>query len=88
MVIDRRHFIQGAAFVATAPVMAALVPLSMRAASQASVLGERVPQSATTGTDANSIEFKIDGWDHCDAKVPSANEVLIRINQSWRTGWR
>ena len=42
------------------PAIAALVPLSTRAPSQAST-GEWVPQTPTTGEDAHSIVFKIDG---------------------------
>jgi hypothetical protein len=88
MVIDRRHFIQRVAFVTTAPAIAALLPLSTRSLPPASILDEPVTQRPTSAADANSIIFTIDGWDRYDAKVPSANEVLIRVNQSWRAAWR
>jgi hypothetical protein len=85
MRIDRREFIQAAALVATTPALAALIPLAPTA--QASPVPSRswlAPDSA----DANSIVFKIDGWDDCDTRVPEESEVSIRINQSWRAAWR
>jgi hypothetical protein len=33
------------------------------------------------------VVFKIDGW-NLDDERPEENEMLIRINQSWRTAWR
>jgi hypothetical protein len=85
MRIDRRGFIQCAALVATTPVFTALLPFSPTA--QAPPVPGRLP-SPRDSTDANSIVFKIDGWDCSDAKGSTENEVLIRINQSWRTAWR
>lgn len=85
MTIDRRSFLQGTALLAAIPTLAALYPLSsMAEAPQPPVLS---PQAAGT-TDANPVVFKIDGWDHCAAKASNENEVLIRINQSWRASWR
>lgn len=97
MMIDRRTFIQSAALVAMAPVLEALLSFSSTVQSHASLLPCTLPpQRAGEGTDKNFIVLKIDGWDRCDngltanpvTKVSTANEVLIRINQSWRTAWR
>jgi hypothetical protein len=85
MVIDRRSFIQRTALLAAIPAIAALYPLSSMA--EAPLPPGLSPQAADT-TDANFVVFKIDGWDHCDGKVSNGNEVLIRINQSWRATWR
>ena len=85
MRIDRRAFIQCAAVVATTPAFAALLPLSPTV--QASPVPNRSPL-AWDSTEANSIVFKIAGWDCYDAKGSAEDEVLIRINQSWRTAWR
>ncbi len=85
MMIDRRSFIQCTALLATIPALAALYPLSSMA--EAPLLPGLSPNAADT-TDANFVVFKIDGWDHCEAKDSNGNEVLIRINQSWRTAWR
>jgi hypothetical protein len=85
--IDRRTFIQGAAFFATAPVIAAMLPLSSTAPSQVSQLGGPAREMVEDATD-NSTIFKIDGWDRYNAEGPAGDEVLIKINQSWRTGWR
>ena len=91
MMIDRRTFLQRAAFVAATPPLAALFPLPSSAQPQLSTVLNRLPQTAETRTDANALVFKIDGWD-CGGDLTldgsPANTVLIRINQSWRTAWR
>ncbi len=81
MTIDRRTFIQRTALLAAIPTLA---DLSMAEAPLPPGLS---PQAADT-THANFAVLKIAGWDHCDAKDSNGNEVLIRINQSWRTAWR
>lgn len=78
MMVDRRTFIQGATLLATASALAAWLPRS--STTQTRIAGSE--------TDVNPVVFKIDGWDRCDAKGLTGNEVLIRINQSWRTAWR
>jgi hypothetical protein len=85
MMIDRRSFIQCTALLAAIPAPAALHPLSSMA--EAPPLPGLSPQAPDTTT-ANVVVFKVDGWDHRDAKVSNGNEVLIRINQSWRAAWR
>jgi hypothetical protein len=80
MMIDRKTFIiQGATLLAAAPGLAVLLPCPS------------IPQTAVmtrAGADENSIQFKIDGWDACDAEASNGNEVWLRINQSWRAAWR
>jgi len=101
MMIDRRTFIQGAALVATTPALEALLSFSSTVQSHVSLLPcTPPPQMAGDGTAMSFIVFKIDGWDRCDelamdrlsanpvTKFSTANQVLIRINQSWRTAWR
>jgi len=83
--IDRRSFIQRTALLAVIPTLAAWYPLSTMA--EAPLPPGRSPQVADT-TDANLGVFKVDGWDHCDPRGSNGNEVLIRINQSWRATWR
>jgi hypothetical protein len=82
MIIDRRTFIQGSAFVASTSAFATLIPGSLAAQVQSvqhkRVLGE---------TADSSVVFKIDGWS-LDTKSPEENEAFLRINQSWRTAWR
>ena len=85
MPIDRRTFIQRTALLAAIPTLAALYPLSSTAEAP---LPPLLSPQATRTRDANPVVFKIDGWDHCAAKVSDGNEVLIRINQSWRASWR
>jgi hypothetical protein len=85
MTIDRRSFIQRTALLAAIPTLAALYPLSSTA--EAPLRAGLSPQAADT-TDANPVVCKIAGWDHCDAKVSNEDEVLIRVNQSWRATWR
>jgi hypothetical protein len=82
MMIDRRNFIYS--FCVVAP---GIVLLSRPAQSDALSLSD--PSSPVRIQDAmnvNSIVFKIDGWDRYDAVTD--NQVLIKINQSWRTAWR
>ncbi len=102
--IGRRTFIQGTSFVVTAPALASLLSLPSTVQSHASSLpGPLPPQLAAGGTDMNCVVFKIDGWDRCDdvsidsstiasagsmTNDPPGDQVLIRINQSWRTAWR
>lgn len=101
MMIDRRTFIQGAALVATAPTLETLLSFSSTVQSHVSPLPCAPPtQMAEDGTAMTFIVFKIDGWDRCNelamdrlsgnpvTKSSSPNQMLIRINQSWRTAWR
>lgn len=83
--INRRSFIQSAIVVAATPALATLFPLSTTA--RPSLGPEPSPQAADT-TNPDRCVFKIDGWDHCEAKASDGNEVWIRIDQSWRTAWR
>ena len=104
MMIDRRTFIVRTAHGAAAAALANLLPLSSTAQAHAPLLPSPVPAAlAAGGTDRNCVVFKIEGWDRCDdtaidgSKMASADlvindpiqdQVLIRINQSWRTTWR
>jgi len=101
MMIDRRTFLQGAALVVTPPALAALFSFSSTVQSRASRLPCALPPpTAGSGTAVNAIVFKIGGWDRCGdfardrssadpvTKDSTANEVWIRINQSWRSAWR
>jgi hypothetical protein len=104
MLIGRRTFIQGTGLVATAPVLANLVSLSLPARSHASLRPNTFPpQSPASGIDMSCRVFKIDGWDRCgDIAIDSAmkvsadavtndptdGRVWISINKSWRTAWR
>jgi len=83
MKIGRRNFIQGTACVATAPAFAALVAFSSAASSPASTPPGATPRAVTGGQDGNCSGFKIAGWD-----CASEDDVLISINQSWKTAWR
>jgi hypothetical protein len=85
MIIDRRTFIQCATVAATTQALAALLPLSSHAQNAPAPGASHL---AAELRDANSIVFKIDGWDCSDAETSADNEVLIRINHSWRAAWR
>jgi hypothetical protein len=99
MMMDRRTFILRTTLVATARAVANLLLLPSAAQSRAALQRPSPPQPAADGSDVNCVAFKIHGWDECDtiAKIsslsrgtnePSADQVWIRINQSWRTAWR
>jgi hypothetical protein len=98
MVIDRRTFIQSAAFLSaggvlfySADVLACVSPTVETAAAQ-----------TKAETDAK-LAFKIDGWergDHHPGEHPkmstsksthddfAGDEVFIQVNRAWRTAWR
>jgi TAT (twin-arginine translocation) pathway signal sequence len=86
--MDRRTFIQGAALAAATPAFAALVPLPSDARSSIATVTNPAPYVNEDGSDVKAVVFNIDGWDLSDVKTSTENEVLIRINQSWRTAWR
>ena len=101
MMIDRRTFIKGVTLLAVTPALEALLPFSSTSYAHASMLPcTQPPQMAGEGTSESLIVFKIEGWDRCDdpgtdrllpnsaSKVSTANQASIRINQSWRCGWR
>jgi hypothetical protein len=80
MMIDRRTFmVQGVTLLATAPALAIVLPSASTA---------QTPFITVDGADENFVVFKIDGWDHCEAKASNENEVRFRMNQSWRAAWR
>jgi hypothetical protein len=66
MIIGRRTFIQGTAFVVTAPAVANPLSLLSAARPPASLLPDLFPPpSPASGTDMSCLVFKIDGWDYC-----------------------
>jgi hypothetical protein len=99
MMIDRRTFIQSVALVATTSAAAALVPLTTTALSQTLQIVGPLQAMADDGTDRNPVVLRIDGWDRYDGDIASApssvspvttvrEEVVIKINHSWRAAWR
>ena len=103
MTIDRRTFLRHSALVGAVSALASFLSLSS-IVSQAELLpGSSSPQLDEVGTDSNSVEFKIDGWDSGDGvanagsttfssdpttSVRPKDRVWLSINQSWRTAWR
>jgi hypothetical protein len=80
MMIDRRSFIvQGTTLLATTPFVGVLVPGSSTAQG---------PHAFSSETQEKTARFKIDGWDTCDADMANADDVWLRLNQSWRSAWR
>ena len=95
MILDRRTFIQSAALVATTSAAAVLLPLSSTAQSQDSQITGPAPALVDDGTDRSLVVIRIEGWDRCDgddlsvrSSVSTSNEVVIKIDHSWRTAWR
>ena len=85
--IDRRVFLQRTFLAATTQVVGAFLPVAgaLPASSR--------PDSLSTPelrhvANKDLVLFKIDGWDEVDAQGANGNELLIRMNQSWRTAWR
>jgi hypothetical protein len=101
MVIDRRTFIQSTALVTTTSAAAVLMSLSSIGLSQNSQTVGPVQATVDDGTDIGLVVFRIDGWDRYDGDtalapfslntittVPTHEEIVIKINHSWRTAWR
>jgi hypothetical protein len=84
MTIDRRTFLQEAAFFAMTPAIAAFLP---RTSIAQQPRAKSAVEKLEGGTESKLVEFKIDGW-KLSAERPTENEFLISINQSWRTAWR
>jgi hypothetical protein len=103
MMFNRRNFVQSAACVAAAPVLANFLS-SSSVAQLNTLLAEPTPvQNSPNQLIANSGLFKISGWDCCHdigvghtqtisvdrtSKTLNDGRTLIRITQSWRTAWR
>ena len=79
MIIDRRSFIQGATFAASSVVLARSLPLSP-------ALAPADARAADRDSDSEPVVFRIAGWDANTDKA-AENEVVILINQSWRSAW-
>jgi hypothetical protein len=84
MILDRRTFLQEAAFFAMTPAIAAFLP---RTSTAQQPRAKSAVEKLEGGTESKLVGFKIDGWE-LETRVPAENQVLIRINQSWRTAWR
>ena len=92
--IDRRTFIAGAALLTATPAISALLPASSMRQSHASVISEALPLQT------DPVVITIAGWNLYDgialdqsstnpiAKDSTPNQVLIRLDRSWRTSWR
>jgi hypothetical protein len=101
--INRRVFVQSAALVGAAPVLANLLLLRSRSEPRKILNTEPIPaQHTTVYSDTNGALFKIDGWDWNDIGVDRTrlesvdhasdtsndSQTVIRLTQSWRTAWR
>jgi hypothetical protein len=84
MEMDRRSFMQGAALS-----VGGLLMCSADVLTTASPTAES-PARAAAEADAKHV-FKVAGWDQRIQPTFAAaadDEVLIHINQAWRTAWR
>jgi len=84
MEMDRRTFMQGAALS-----VGGLLICSADVLAHASPTAESPARSAAEA-DANYV-FTVAGWDQRIQPTFAAaadDEVLIHINQAWRTAWR
>jgi hypothetical protein len=104
MLIGRRTFIQSTALVATTSLLPNFPSPSSAAQSHASPQSSPLPPQLTADRACmNGVAFRIHGWDSRDdvpinssatasadpvPNYPAGDQVLICINQSWRTAWR
>src|ERR1700750_3117670 len=103
MMINRRIFVQSAALVGAAPVLANLLLFPSGSKSGEILNSEPIPgQHTTVHSNTNSLLFKIVGWYWTDigldrtqlesgdrvSGTSNDSETVIRLTQSWRTAWR
>jgi hypothetical protein len=103
MTIGRRTFLRHSALVGALSALASFLSLSSIVSHAELLPASSSPEPDEVGTDSNSVEFKIDGWNRGDSvasagpttcssdpttKVTPDNQVWLSINQSWRTAWR
>lgn len=79
MLIYRRTFLLGTAFVASA---APLVGLLIAPAAHATPAARLVPAAQATGPSAPALG--VHGWD----AEPGGFHAWISVNQAWRGSWR
>ncbi len=99
MGMHRRAFLQGAAIVAATPLVANLISLTT---TPQSITNEAL-HKASAEEFVTPVEFKIRGWQENDYLVPARetipltgrtngnpirDQVLIVVNQGWRSAWR
>ena len=99
MGMHRRAFLQGAAIVVAMPVVANLMSLTTTAQSITNESLHKAPAEQLI----TPVEFKIRGWQENDYLVPARetipltgrpngnpnhDQVLIGVNQGWRSAWR
>ncbi len=99
MEMHRRAFLQGAAIVAAAPLVANLISLTTTAQS---ITNEPLHEASAEEL-VTPVEFNIRGWQENDYLVPARetipltartngnpirDQVLICVNQGWRSAWR
>jgi len=103
MTIGRRTFLRHSALVGAVSALASFLSLSSIVSQADLPPGSSSPQLDEVGTDLNSVEFKIHGWNRGDgvvnagsttsssdptASVRPKDHVWLSINQSWRSAWR
>jgi hypothetical protein len=101
--INRRVFVQSAALVGAAPLLANLLLLRSGPELRKILNTEPIPgQHTAIDSDTNRALFKISGWDWNDIGVDRTqlesvdhvsdtsndSQTVIRLTQSWRTAWR
>ena len=99
MGMHRRAFLQGAAIVAAAPLVANWISLTTTAQS---ITNEPLHKASAEEL-VTPVEFNIRGWQENDYLVPdrettpltgrtngnpNRDQVLIVVNQGWRSAWR
>jgi hypothetical protein len=88
----RRSFLITCGTLATAPAVAAVLPPWLSGMQErprpADSLSQLALATATPAAPENLV-LRIDGWDTPgDAEGPLDGQVWIRVNLSWRAGWR
>lgn len=100
MGMHRRAFLQGAAIIAAMPVVTNLMSFTTAVKSDPA---EAAVHMASSETSVRPVEFRVRGWHENDYLVPAGetisstgptagdpalDQVLINVNQGWRSAWR
>jgi hypothetical protein len=100
MTMHRRAFLIATGVVIAAPVFPDLLPIRPEMQSPGLLIPEAThAQPLDIRVETKSAEFNIDGWDllkdsltrrssTSTANPVTSDEVLIKVNQTWRTAWR
>jgi hypothetical protein len=80
MTIGRRTFLRHSALIGALSALASFLSLSSIVSHAELLPASSSPQPDEVGTDSNSVEFKIDGWNCADGARPRLRQILRPVS--------